>query len=203
MSIIKLFASLRTTVAWKKLVLNRRTVNSIAISGSACSGKTTLSTLLAKQLRWNHVNVGQLFRDLASEQRIPIEKFGSLDDSALRKIDEGVKQRMRSTPHVVWEGRLTAWLATTLPDVVSVYCVAGDRTRVRRCVGRENILLAEARRQIKQRDEEESRVFRRLYGITDIRHEVHFDIVLDTAKKVPADLLTEIIGILKRDFVLE
>lgn len=198
-----MFTSVSITVASEKPVLNRRKVNSIAISGSACSGKTTLSTLLAKQLRWNHVNVGQLFRDLAGEQGLPIEKFGSLDDSALRKVDEGVKQRMKTASHVVWEGRLTAWLATTLPDVVSVYCVAGDRTRVKRCAGREHILLADARRQIKQRDDEEGRVFSRLYGIADIRREVHFDILLDTARKVPVELLTEIMAVLNRDFVLE
>src|SRR5271157_4846001 len=101
-------------------ISDRRLVTSIAISGLAYTGKTMLAKSIAERLEWKYVSVGGLVRDLAIEAGIPIQDFGSLDESVLRKFDEEVKRRMESFPHTVWEGRLTAWLATAIPQVLSV-----------------------------------------------------------------------------------
>jgi len=169
-----------------------RKISSIAISGQACSGKTTLANMLAANLGWNHVNVGQAFRDLAKASGILIENFGSLDDVSLRKVDQEVQVRMKRTSRHVWEGRLTAWLARPLPDVMSIYCLAEDATRATRCAKRQGISLDEAKGLIFKRDEEERVVFKRLYNISDIRKETRFDLSIDTSRKSPKELLDEI-----------
>jgi len=150
--------------------------------------------MLAADLGWNHVNIGQAFRDLAKASGIPIENFGSLDDASLLRVDEEVQTRMKLTSHYVWEGRLAAWLARPLPEVMSIYCFAGDATRITRCAKRQGISLGEAEGQVFKRDEEERIVFKRLYDISDIGKETHFDLSLDTSRKSPKELLDEIKG---------
>jgi len=177
-----------------------RKISCIAVSGSACSGKTTLATQLAIDLGWRHTNVGQIFRDLARDSGLPVERFGSLDDASLRRVDAEVQSRMKTSSHCVWEGRLTAWLAGALPQVMSVYCFADDSTRAYRCARRERIPVEDARRQISKRDEEEQLVFKRLYNISDIRKEAHFDLVIDTSTSEPRELLKQIEGHLKKYF---
>ena len=180
----------------------RREISSIAISGQACSGKTTLATLLAKDMRWNHVNVGQIFRDLVRDSGLLVEDFGSLDDASLRQVDEEMQLRMKTTFHCVWEGRLTAWLAKSLPHVMTIYCYADDTTRANRCAKRESLSLEDALGQISKRDEEERLVFKRLYDISSVQKEASFDLTIDTSSNSPHGLLEQVKRHLNHDFDL-
>ena len=78
-------------------------ITSFAISGQCSSGKSTLSLLLAKQLGWNYVNFGEVFKRLAIKYKLLIEKFGLISDTILRSVDIKNKERIKTEYNFVWD----------------------------------------------------------------------------------------------------
>jgi CMP/dCMP kinase len=176
------------------LFFGQRRISSISIGGYVCSGKTTLATKLADKLGWQHVNAGQRVRELVQRAGLEIEKFGSLDDATLRSVDSEISNQMSSNSRRVWEGRLSPWLSKDFPGFLRVFCSADFRVRGQRYSKRESISIFEAEKLIHDREEEEKRVFERLYGIGDIVKSSNVDLVLDTELFRAAQLVEEILS---------
>jgi predicted cytidylate kinase len=169
-----------------------RTISSISVGGLVCSGKTTLANLLAKEFGWTHINSGERVRTLVQESGLPIEKFGSLDDIALRIVDDKITREMAAKDLCIWEGRLTPWLSRQFPNYLRIYCVASQDVRAHRYAKREDIDITKASQLIHKREEEEANVFNRLYGLTDLLASSALDLTLDTSKRTADLLLSEI-----------
>lgn len=170
----------------------RKGIMAIAISGQCCSGKSTLCRILAQKLNWVHVDVGKEFRAAASLKGLSIEKFGSLSDEALRRIDVETSQRIFNEPHEIWDGRLTCFLARADARIFKVYCMANANTRAKRCAERDSCTYSAAKIRVRHRDIEEANVFRRLYGFFNPYDSQWVDLLLDTSSK-SADELSEIL----------
>jgi predicted cytidylate kinase len=179
-----------------------RPIANIAIGGLACSGKTTIAVGLAGALGWRHLNVGERLRELVTKAGLPIENFDLLDDETLRRVDSQVSQEMEKGKHQVWEGRLTIWLSRSHPSTLRVFCDAETLIRAQRYSKREGIELKAAKERILRRDNEETEAFMRLYGINDIRRESLPDIVLDTSRPTPEELIRKLLDSLQTSFVI-
>ena len=169
------------------------TIRSFAISGQCSSGKSTLSELLAKKLGWNYVNVGHEFKRIAIEHKVQIENFGSIPETILRAIDLQNKERIKIERNVVWDGRLTCYLARTYKDVFKVYCETDLQIRAQRTAKRDTISLSKAKRRILARDQEEKEVYRRLYNISELLDTNWLNLIIDTSFDSPETLVLKVL----------
>ena len=162
--------------------------HSLAVSGECSSGKSTLCRILSQRLNWKHVDVGNEFRKISELRGLKIEKFGSIPDPLLLEIDDRIQHDIKTEVNVVWDGRLTCYLARHIPKIFKVYCVAELDVRAERSASRNKISFEEARRNVLVRDTEEAGVFKRLYGISNPYNPEWVSLWLDTSAKSPEEL---------------
>lgn len=165
--------------------MNRISCNfsSLAVSGQCCSGKSTLCKTLSKKLNWAHVDVGSEFRKIAQTKGIVIERFGSITDELLRQVDDQIRQRIQTEVNMIWDGRLTCYLAHSNNRIFKLYCIADLDVRAERCACRDKIPFEEAERKVLARDKEEADVFRRLYGFSNPYNPEWVNLQLNTSSK--------------------
>ena len=168
-------------------------ITSFAISGQCSSGKSTLSKFLARELGWNYVNVGNEFKRLAEEHRLSIENFGSIPKKVLRAIDSQNEKRIKNECNIIWDGRLTCYLARSFRNVFKVYCKASLEIRAQRTATRDYISFSEAKKRILARDQEEKEVFRRLYGISELQNMKWINLIIDTSFDSPETLVLKVL----------
>jgi len=172
-------------------------ITNIAISGPNNSGKTTICNLLSQELGWEHIKIGEEFRKLTDQYNLDIEDFGSIPDEQLMHIDEMMKQRMRKDTHLIWDGRLSCFLAKERQDIFKILCTADFETRVQRASNRMKLDLYKAKIRINQREREENEVFKRLYQLDDPFMASWFDLTIDTSDCTPEQAVDEILSHIK------
>jgi cytidylate kinase len=166
---------------------------SIAVSGKCSTGKTTLCENISNIIHWKHIDIGSEFKRLSKEYNLTIEKFGSLPDAILRSIDDRLKERMNKDYEIIWDSRLSCYLAKDNPNVFKVYCWADLKTRIKKTSMRENISLYKAKIKIKKREEEELNVFRRLYNLYNPYSNEWINYKINTSDEDPIILSKKII----------
>lgn len=171
--------------------------SSIAVSGQACSGKSTICTLLAGLLGWEHVNIGAEFRKLAASYKLEIKYFGSIPTEQLKKVDQEIITRIHKEPQSIWDGRLACYFSRDVPSCLKVYCMLPTELRSQRLAKRENLLLADAENVITDRDTEENKVFERLYGLSNPFDPKWVNLTVDTSDS-PEELTKQILEKINR-----
>lgn len=173
--------------------------HSLAVSGECSSGKSTLCRILSQRLNWKHVDVGNEFRKISELRGLKIEKFGSIPDPLLRQIDNQVKQRVETEENRIWDGRLVCFLARNCSNIFKVYCVANLDVRAQRSANRNRLSFQEAKSRVLARDNEEAKVFRRLYCLPHPYSRKWVNLRLDTSTDSPRELADEVVRALTRD----
>lgn len=167
-------------------------ISAIAISGANGTGKTTLCSVLSDRLRWKHVNIGQEFRRITEGFKLDIKDFGSVPDDVLQKVDLIMEEKMDEEEHVIYDGRLSCYLARNRPNIFKILCKANLDVRVERTSTRDNITIEEAKKRIQAREVEEREVFKRLYNLENPFDLQCIDLVVDASEKNPEELVNEI-----------
>jgi cytidylate kinase len=162
----------------------------VAIAGLPGSGKTTAARLVAERLGVELVSAGHLFRGMAAERGMSLERFSQLaerDDKIDRALDERMAERARRG-EVVLEGRLTAWVCTHsgIP-ALRVRLDAPPEVRARRIAQREGKPAEVARKENDAREASERERYRRIYG-ADLGDGSLYDLIVDTATMPPAEV---------------
>ncbi len=160
----------------------------ITIGGDIGAGKTVLAARLAKALGYEELYMGGIFREMAAEKAMTIERFYDAlrtDPAAEREADDRQRQLMRERDNLVVQGRISwyfakeshfrAWNILLKVDPVIGAQRSGQRPEN---AGRsaEEMIAATAER---ARHEQEH--YRALYGIEDHRDPRHYDFILDTS----------------------
>lgn len=166
----------------------------IALSGQCSTGKSTLGRVLAEKLDLKYVDVGSEYKKITKNLSLKIENFGSIPEEQLRLIDDEFKKRMLNEHNIIWDSRLSCYLAQKNPEIFKIFCKADFLVRAQRTSQRDAISFEEAKQRIMDRDKEEMRVFKRLYGISDINNEKWIDLCIDTSIKSPEVLVDEILN---------
>jgi predicted cytidylate kinase len=169
----------------------------ITISGPIGSGKTTVCNLLSTRLGYICVVSGNIFREMAKEQRMTLAEFGALCERDMhydRLLDERMVQIARDNPDIILEGRLVAhMLQKNGIPALKFFLTADLETRAKRVVEREGKQLDTALMETREREESEAVRYRTYYGI-NIKSDDVYDVVIDTADKTPeqiVDLMVE------------
>ncbi|HEX9239787.1 MAG TPA: AAA family ATPase [Candidatus Bathyarchaeia archaeon] len=170
----------------------------MTVSGPHGSGKSTYAERLAGSLGLRHVSAGLMFRKLAEERQVLLEKFQELaaaDPSIDRLVDERTMIEAERGDVVV-DGQLAGWVLKEISDL-RVLLTAPLVVRLERIAARDRVSLEEARRQTLHREGVQAERYRKHYGfsvddwsIYQLVLDTSFGSIEDTAKILLAAALT-------------
>jgi len=178
----------------------------ISISGPPGSGKTTVCMLVANHLGYDHILVGQVFRQMALERKMDLETFGKLaeeDETIDKELDERMLALARAHDNIVLEGRLTgAMLKSRKIQVFAVFVIADERIRAERIARREMKDVELVLREIRSRERSEKKRYLAYYGINPYDQSL-YDMWLDstnvTAEQVAETIISKVRTVLDED----
>lgn len=167
----------------------------VAISGKSGCGNTTVSTLLAEKLGVKLINY--TFRQLAAEKGLTLAQVienARTDDSYDIFVDNHQVELARAEPCVLGS-RLAIWMLKEAD--LKVYLFASDETRAKRILNREGGDLQKIKDFTAMRDSEDTRRYKKIYNIDNNDYSFS-DLIIDTAKFNPEQIVELIIAELKR-----
>lgn len=170
----------------------------VTLSGPHGSGKSTYAAKLAGSLGLRHVSAGLMFRKLADERKVSLERFQELaatDPTIDRLVDERTMTEAERGDVVV-DGQLAGWILKEISDM-RVLLTAPLVVRLERIAARDHISPEEARRQTMHREGVQAERYRKHYGfsvddwsIYQLILDTSFGSIEDTAKILLAAALT-------------
>ena len=185
---------------------------SIVISGWPAVGKTTIACKLAEEFDIVMYNGGDILKMLAEEDRgysvkrddwwdtTEAKKFmeeRKTDPSFDKKVDNKLIQIVTKGGTVITSYTLP-WLVVDESVIIIKFWLRGSsENRAKRMANRDGISFAEAKRITKLRDEENKRIYYRLYGFRFGEDLTVFDYVLNT-DTLSLDSLVEISKLIVR-----
>lgn len=175
----------------------------ITIGGKPGSGKSTISKRLASELGYKHFSSGDLFRAIAREKNISVDKINLLAESD-PSIDNMVDQKLRdlgtTESEIVIDSRM-AW--HWIPHSFKVYleldlAIAADR--IYNAHNKERFQNEEAassvdeyRAQLETRLSSEAKRYMALYNVHPY-DPAHYDLVIDTYTNNPDQVIEMILA---------
>ena len=185
---------------------------SIVISGWPAVGKTTIACKLAEEFDIVMYNGGDILKMLAEEDKgysvkrddwwdtIEAKKFmeeRKSNPSFDKKVDDKLIQIVKKGGAVITSYTLP-WLVEDESVIIIKFWLRGSpENRAKRMANRDGISFAEAKRITKLRDEENKRIYYRLYGFRFGEDLTVFDYVLNT-DRLSLDSLVEISKLIVR-----
>lgn len=171
----------------------------ITITGKPCSGKSTVSKLLAEKHGFKRIGVGDICKEEARKRGMSAEEFNKFllsDPSFDYYIDKQseILGKQYEGQKVVFDSRL-AW--HFVPKSFKVFVDLNEEEMVRRLVssdrtGKEKYDSAqEAKRTLQEREKTEIERYKKIYNValTDMSN---FDFVIDSMGRTPEELCEEI-----------
>jgi cytidylate kinase len=185
---------------------------SIVISGWPAVGKTTIACKLAEEFDIVMYNGGDILKMLAEEDKgysvkrddwwdtIEAKKFmeeRNSDPSFDKKVDDKLIQIVKKGGAVITSYTLP-WLVVDESIIIIKFWLRGSpENRAKRMANRDGISFAEAERITKLRDEENKRIYYKLYGFRFGEDLTVFDYILNT-DRLSLDSLIEISKLIVR-----
>ena len=164
----------------------------IAISGKSGCGNTTVSRIVAEELKLKFINF--TFRSLAQEKNLSMEevlKLAAEDDSWDREVDRRQVELARDAEGCVLGSRLAIWM---LPEArLKVFLTASLENRARRILGREGGILKDVMDFTAERDRQDHDRYKRIYGINNDDYSF-VDLVINTDRIGPKEIAALIIA---------
>ena len=182
---------------------------SIVISGWPAVGKTTIAGKLAEEFGLTMYNGGDILKMLAAEKgystrrddwwdTTEAKKFmqeRKSDPSFDKKVDKKLGEIVRKGGAVITSYTLP-WLVNE-ESVIKLWLRGSPENRAKRMANRDDINLAEAKKIVSLRDEENKKIYHNLYGFSFGEDLTVFDYVLNT-DRLPLDSLIEISKLIVR-----
>jgi cytidylate kinase len=185
---------------------------SIVISGWPAVGKTTIACKLAEEFDIVMYNGGDILKMLAEEDKgysvkrddwwdtIEAKKFmeeRKSDPSFDKKVDDKLIQIVKKGGAVITSYTLPWLVVDESIIIIKLWLRGSQENRAKRMANRDGISFAEAERITKLRDEENKRIYYRLYGFRFGEDLTVFDYVLNT-DRLSLDSLVEISKLIVR-----
>ena len=188
----------------------------VTISGRICTGTSTLSQSLKKELGWEHWNAGQFFRDYCKKNNLFLENTSDRSEEISRQVDYGMRQSLKEKEGQLIEGWLSGFVAQGVKGALKVLLVCDNSLRIDRLVNRDGVTVAEAKEQIKKRELENVKKWTRVYkkewkkwipkskqGVRrddnyfDFWHSSLYDLVIDTYSNSRQETLKKVLKALE------
>lgn len=166
-------------------------IRNITISGRIGTGKTTLAKHLADALGWDMLEGGKVFRNLAKEMDFHISEKQKVPDKFDIAFEEGIKLILTNEKNHVLQSHLAGFVAQGIKGVYKILVICEDNEgedkqsiRIDRLMNRDLVSVGQARKEIKEREEEDLKKYRRLYANDDKNwvywDKKYYDLVVNT-----------------------
>jgi len=159
----------------------------VVISGGVASGKNTLLSNLKpflKPLGWKFTSGGQILRDYLKEYVHPLASLAG--KKVHHQIDNRTKNLLTNEGHWVIESWLAGFMARDMKDTLRVLLVCTDpAVKIDRVVNRDKITVEKAKHFIKEREEQNFKTWKKIYGDYDFFNKKYFHLVIDTYSSGP------------------
>lgn len=163
---------------------------SIVISGPAAVGKTTLAESLAKIFGYTIFNGGDILKNIAKDKGYTVTGNDWWDTAEAvrfmeeRKNDISFDIKVDKMLVEIAENGKAVITSYTLPwltqQPMTFWLNASPKSRSKRMAKRDNISITEALKIIKNRDAENRRIYKKIYGRQFGENLLIFDVVLNT-----------------------
>lgn len=185
-------------------------IKNITISGRIASGTTTLAHNISKELDWDLLEGGELFRKFHEEHlndksEIAVDKRP--DDVDL-EYEEKIKKMLREESHQIIQSHLAGFDAQGIPGVFKILVICEDNNgddhrdiRIDRLVNRKKISVDQAKKEIAEREQNNLEKWRRMYANNDpdwvYWDPKYYDLVINTYSNNASDSLKLVLEKLK------
>lgn len=159
--------------------------------------------MLAKKLKYRYYSIGQIRREMAIERGMTLQEFNILGEKKAftdRDIDQWQAKLGRTHDNLVVEGRTSFYF---IPHSVKLYFKTNLNEAARRIFhDKAHVRLFEASKKytnprqlahgLRHRMASDNRRYKKYYNL-DIFDLKHYDLFIDTSKKEPKAILSQII----------
>jgi cytidylate kinase len=164
----------------------------ITVSGKIATGTTTLAKNLEKMLDWKHINAGAIQRHYDREHGINENAQGadSRSDEHEKQMEASAKKILNQEKQIIYEAWLSGFVAREIPGVLRILLICSDdAVRVDRVSNREEVTIDQAKKDIKNRENENITKWKKIYGDYDFWDPKYFDLIIDTFSSGPMETL--------------
>lgn len=205
--------------------LHHYNYRNITISGLPGSGSTTLLERLKDELRldgWRGFNGGEFMRAYAAEKGFNDQQklhhdATDYEDAFDRKIDFGMRKKLKTEKHWILESWLSGFMAQQVEGTLKVLMTcSSEAVKIDRIVNRDQISVEEAKTHLNGRYQNNLQTWRRLYGAEwekwvvkpgirpaeakiDFWHPDLYDLTIDTYSQNKEETLQVVLNALKKD----
>jgi predicted cytidylate kinase len=180
----------------------------ITIGGDAGSGKGTVGRIVAKNLGYKYISIGDVRREMAKKRGLTLAEFnrlGETEDFTDTEVDEYQRRLGEEKDNLVVDGRTSFFF---IPKSVKVFLKADLSARAMRVMkqqenergARNNETfkdLDDAKRILSERDKCDDRRYKKIYGF-DYTDERNYDLVVDSTKINARQVADRIMDFLKK-----
>ena len=168
-------------------------IRNITISGRIASGTTTLAHNISKELDWDLLEGGELFRKFHEEHlndKTEIAVNKRPDDFDL-EYEEKIKGILKHDNHRIIQSHLAGYDAQGIPEIFKILVICEDDEgddhadiRIDRLVNRKKISVEEAKKEVAEREKNNLEKWRRMYADNDPEwvywDPKYYDLVINT-----------------------
>jgi len=174
----------------------------ITIAGLPGSGKSTIAKLLSKELQIPWYSVGDLRGKMAQERGMTIDEFNKLGETEAftdNEVDDYQKKLGEGDEDFIMDGRLS-WhfiphslkvFLDVEPDEAARRIFGADRTD--RADERPYASVEDVKKAVTDRMASDQRRYQKYYGV-DFLNRANYDVVIDTTKLTPEQIVNEILA---------
>lgn len=170
----------------------------ITISGGVAVGKNTLKDNLMSYLEplgWKFTSGGQLLRDFSKEYVQPLASL--VDDDFHNKLDQRTRDLLTQEGHYVIEAWLAGFIAKDLDNTLRILLTCeNDALRIDRVANRDKVSIDDAKKFIKEREENNMQEWKRMYGNHNFWDPKLYHLVLDTYSMGPMETVGKVLDTL-------
>lgn len=174
----------------------------ISISGLPGSGKSTVAKMLAEKLGYERVSAGSIQRKIADQKGVSILeliKEEETDSSVDEEVDNCIADLGKTKENLIAEGRTAFHF---IPDSLKVFIkvnleegakrIFRDLKEDERKEEEKAVSASSLEKKLRERMEIDRGRYQKYYGI-DFLDESNYDLVIDSTKILPEDVVDKII----------
>ena len=164
----------------------------ITIGGLPGSGTSTVARQLARKLKLQHIDAGDIWDEMAAARNTDVtglNLLGESDPSIDKELDERMLGYAKTKDNVILEGRIIGWLSHQNDlDNFKIWFDCPLETRIQRVKKREGVDMAEIKDDTKTRENSEAKRYKEYYNIDIADHSI-YDLVVDSSVKTPPEIV--------------
>ncbi|NQU99221.1 MAG: AAA family ATPase [Parcubacteria group bacterium] len=168
----------------------------ITIGGLAGSGTSTVSKILSKKLKLEHIDAGDIWDKMAAEKGtdvLGLSKIAENNDSIDRELDKRMVAYAENKENIVLEGRLIgAFCSQKKIKTLKVWVEAFINTRAKRICQREGDNFEKKKKDTILIEKSNRTRYLKYYNI-DISDKSYYDLVINSEDKSPDNIVAIIL----------